>query len=176
MTISRENLFAVVIGLMDGILTAVTLAAAKMTEKTAPLSLEFAFRIAAGAAVSAVCIFFVAEYARQRRELVHAEQHLSLRRHGQLAVSSLGRTAMVHAARGAGISCACSFLGAFLSLAPAAARPDKPWLALVASFIALALLGASLAHVIFGRTIVWAGTLVVIGAILAFVGVKLHIL
>lgn len=175
MPISRENLFATVIGLMDGILTALTLAAAKIIDSTTPLTLGLTSRIAAGAAVSAACIFFVADYARLRRELVHAEQHLSLRSHGQLVVSQLGRAAIFQAARAASLSCGCSFLGASLCLLPAALRPDHPSIALLVSLFVLAILGVAVARVVHGNGVAWAAALVLVGAVLAVVGAKLHI-
>jgi predicted membrane protein (TIGR00267 family) len=175
MSIPRENVFALVIGLMDGILTALTLAAGKIVETGSPLSIDLAFRISVGAAASGVCVFFVAEYARQRGDMVHAEKHLNLSSHGKLAVSRLGGMAIRQAGIGAAISCTCSFFGALLPLLPAAIVPNKPWLALVAALVALAFLGVCLGRVNYGSPVAWALALVLIGVSLAVIGIELHI-
>lgn len=175
MTIPRESVFAVVIGLMDGILTALILAAGKIVETDSPVSLALAIRISTGAAASGICIFFVAEYARLRGELIHAEKHLNLRSHGRLATSQLGHAAIRRAAGGALVSCGFSFVGSLLPLLPAAFFPDKAWLALVAALAALAVLGVCLARVNYGRPLAWAIGLVITGLVLAGIGVELHI-
>jgi predicted membrane protein (TIGR00267 family) len=171
-----ENLFAAVVGLMDGVLTALTLAAGKiLAGSSASLTVSLALRIAVGAAVSGAFIFYVAEYARLRKEIVQAEQHLSLRSRGRLAVSHLGRAVMKDAARGALISCALNFLGALCPLLPAALWPQAPWIALIVALGALALLGAGLARVVYGRPLAWAAALALAGLGLVFVGIQIHI-
>jgi len=171
----RNNLFAVVIGLMDGILTALALAAARIISAGDPITLDLAARISTGAAISGLFIFFVAEYTRQRADLVSAEMHLRLSSEGKLAVGALGRSAFNRAVRGAAISGVCSFMGALLPLLPAALFPRLAWLALVAAFLALAALGIGLARVASASPIRWAVGLLVIGGVLAFIGNWLHI-
>lgn len=177
MTIFRsEQLFPAVIGLMDGVLTALTLAAGKiLAGPSAALTVSLALRIAFGAAASGAFIFYVAEYARLRKEIVHAERHLSLRSRGQLAVSHLGRAVIKDAALGALVSCGLNFLGALCPLLPAAIWPRAPWVALAAALLALALLGAGLARVVYGRSIAWAATLGLVGAALLVLGIEIHI-
>jgi hypothetical protein len=74
----HENMFALVIGLTDGILTALTLASGKVFSSTEPITIGLALRISAASSLSGVFVFFAAEYMRQRGALVHAERQLSL--------------------------------------------------------------------------------------------------
>lgn len=176
MLLRSENLFPAVIGLLDGVLTALTLAAGRiLSSSTSALTVSLALRIALGAAISGAFIFYVAEYARLRKEIVHAERHLSLRSRGHLAVTHLGRTIMKDAARGALVSCALNFLGALCPLLPAALYPRAPLIALIVALLALALLGAALARVVYGRSIAWAAALALAGLALLFVGIEIHI-
>lgn len=171
----RNNLFAVVIGLMDGILTALALAAARIISSGDPITLNLAVRISTGAAISGLFIFFVAEYTRQRAELVSAEMHLRLSSEGKLAVGALGKSAFNRAVLGAAISGVCSFFGALLPLLPAALLPHLAWLALVAALLALAILGIGLAKVASASPLRWGLGLLLVGGVLAVVGNWLHI-
>jgi predicted membrane protein (TIGR00267 family) len=171
-----EDLFAAVVGLMDGVLTALTLSAGKiLAGSSASFTLSLALRIAVGAAASGAFIFYVAEYARLRKEIVHAERHLSLRTKGHLAVSHLGRAVIKDAARGALISCALNFLGALCPLVPAALWPQAPWAAIIVALGALALLGVGLARAVYGRPLAWAVALALAGLALVFIGIQIHI-
>jgi hypothetical protein len=80
-----------VIGPVDGILTALTLAAARILTPDQPIDISLALRIALAASLSGGFVFFVAEYARLRGELVHAARHLNLASTGRLATSHLGQ-------------------------------------------------------------------------------------
>ncbi len=171
----RNNLFAIVIGLMDGILTALALAAGRIIGSGDPISLQLALRISTGGAISGIFIFFVAEYARQRSDLVVAEMHLRLSSKGQLAASALGRSSFNRALVGAAVSGTCSFAGALLPLLPAAVFPRYSWLALVAALIALVVLGTGLAKVASANPLRWATALLIIGGVLIVVGNWLHI-
>jgi hypothetical protein len=62
----QENVLPMVLGFSDGILTALTLAAGRLTRPEEGVSLSFALRIAAGALVSGAFVFFVAHYAESR--------------------------------------------------------------------------------------------------------------
>ncbi|MGB9475742.1 MAG: hypothetical protein WCE87_11815, partial [Candidatus Udaeobacter sp.] len=82
--------FALVIGLVDGILTALILAAGRVTAAGDVIHLSDVLRVAVVASFSAAFTFFVAQYSRFRHELVHAEKHLTLGSRGPLAKTHLG--------------------------------------------------------------------------------------
>jgi hypothetical protein len=84
-----RNRLDIVAGLIDGILNALTLAAAKLTMQ-GTLTLLLVGKVAAIAACTTSFVFFVAHYAQFRSELVRAARELNLLSHGQLATTQLG--------------------------------------------------------------------------------------
>ncbi|MDC8446893.1 MAG: hypothetical protein LV473_00900 [Nitrospira sp.] len=172
----HEHGFALVIGVLDGILTAVTFAGARIVVSSEPIGLMLAMRLAAATALSGVFVFFVAEYARLRGELVHAERHLNLTSRGYLATTRLGRAVFHEALKGAMLSGTCGFFGALFPLMAGAVLPGPRWLMLLVAVMILGFLGVGLAFVIRGSLIRWAMALVTAGSILTVAGVKLHVI
>lgn len=171
----RSYIFPLTTGLTDGILTALTFGAAKVFASHEPLTSSVMFRLATAAAVSAAFVFFVADYARLRLELVNAERHLTLTARGQLATTRLGRSVFYESFRGMTVSGVSSFCGAVFPLLFAVLSPRTPWLVMIASVVALGVLGATLGRSLYGSALRWAIALIIIGAALAWVGLKLHI-
>lgn len=171
----REHAFPLVVGVCDGILTALTLAAGLVIGSQAPLRMSLALRIAAASSLSGTFVFFTAEYARLRGELVHAERQLSLTSGGRLATTRLGRAVLAESLAGAGLSSICNFAGALIPLALGALLPDPAWLAIAAAIVALGLLGAVVAHAVRGNPIRWVTGLMAAGGILTLVGLRLHV-
>jgi predicted membrane protein (TIGR00267 family) len=167
--------FASVVGLTDGILTALTLASGKLLASNGRITLGLSVRIAIAASSSGMFIFFTAEYARLRGELVHASKQLNLASHGHLATTQLGNAVRREAVNSALVSSIFNFLGAFIPLSIAVAFPLFPRLPVVIAVAALGALGAALAHTIHGRMAFWALALMTAGAFLALVGVKIHV-
>ncbi|MBI2486154.1 MAG: hypothetical protein HYW01_04185 [Deltaproteobacteria bacterium] len=172
----REYVFALVIGLVDGILTALTLAGGKVINSRDSIDIKLVLRISMATALSGAFIFFVAEYVRLRGELVHAERHLNLTSPGHLATTQLGRMVFRDALRGTAISGAFSFLGALLPLMSGAVLPGPHWLPIAVAILALGLLGVGLARAVYGDTIRWTIALIAAGILLTIVGVKLHVI
>jgi predicted membrane protein (TIGR00267 family) len=168
-------LFALVIGLVDGILTALTLAAGRVVSASAPIDVSLALRISAGASLSGAFIFFTAEYARLRGDLAHAERQLMLTPRGRMAATKLGGAVFRETVTGTTISSICSFLGALLPLAMGSLIPGRSWFAIATAIFALGLLGLGLARLVYGNPFRWAVILVIAGAVLSLIGMKLHI-
>jgi VIT1/CCC1 family predicted Fe2+/Mn2+ transporter len=171
----REHAFPLVIGLCDGILTALTLAAGSVIDSHGPLRIEFALRIAAASCASGTFVFFTAEYAKLRGELVYAERQLSLTSHGRLAATRLGRAVLTDSLARAGISSIFNFAGALFPLLLGVILPGLPWLAVAAAIVALGLLGAAISHSVHGSRFRWAIGLMAAGAALTFAGLHLHL-
>ncbi len=169
-----EYVFGIVIGLVDGILTALILAAGKVLGGSEPIQLTDVVRIGVVASVSGAFIFFVAQYSQFRHELVHAEKHLTLGSRGHLAKTHLGRTVFSEAIIGAVISGACSFVGATFPLLFVIVWSGVPWLGIGAGIVALGILGAVLGRSAYGNVVLWSFGLMSVGALIAFIGVKLH--
>jgi predicted membrane protein (TIGR00267 family) len=171
---SGSQMFAIVIGLTDGILTALTLAAGHLVAGTKP-TLGLSFRIALGSAICGIFVFYAAEYARLRGELIHAEKELNLSSRGHFVTTQLGKQVRAEAAMGAVLSSSANFIGALLPLFLGSLMPSPAVLAVVPSIIALAVLGWVLARIVNGRRVLWVGALVLAGIALTFAGQWLHI-
>jgi predicted membrane protein (TIGR00267 family) len=167
--------FALVIGLVDGILTALILAAGKVVESKAAIHFDDVIRVAIVASISAAFTFFVAQYSRFRHELVHAEKHLTLGSRGRLAKTQLGRAVLLESIVGSVVSGSCSFIGAMFPLLFATIWSGLSWLSIGAALVVLGLLGAILGRSAYGNAILWAIGLMSVGVVLTFVGLKLHI-
>lgn len=171
----RHVLLPTVLGLADGILTAVTLAAGELTENDPVMTLNRALRIAVGALVSGVFVFYVAQYSQLRGELVHAERQLNLLSHGRLASTRLGQSVQMEAIWTAVISSSASFVGALIPLLTGVLFPSWRWVAIASAVISLGFLGLALARVVHGSYLRWCLSLVVGGILLSAIGIELHI-
>jgi VIT1/CCC1 family predicted Fe2+/Mn2+ transporter len=171
-----EHRFDFVVGLCDGILTALTLTAGKMIASPSPVGIGLALRVATAGASSGAFIYFVAHYAQLRGELVEAERQLNLTSHGRLASSRLGHAVLFQSAAGAIIASAAGFGGALLPLLVGTVAPGVPWLAIVVAMAVLAVFGAILAVTVHGRPLRWALGLVLAGGILTYVGMRLRLI
>jgi predicted membrane protein (TIGR00267 family) len=165
----------VALGLSDGILNALVLAASAMLHGKGEITLGLAYRVALVALVTAVFTVFVAEYANPRARLRRAERQLNLTRSGRLATTQLGRTVAREALEAAVAACVASFLGAICPLLVGALLPAWPWCSLLFAVAALAVLGAALAKATSGHVHYWSGALAVCGVAVAAVGTQLRI-
>ncbi len=170
-----EHIFAVVTGLTDGILTALTLGAGRIVASTEPITIGLAFRISIASSLSGVFVFFTADYIRQRRQLVYFERQLSLMSKNHLAATRLGQAARSDSMRAAAISSICNLLGALLPLITGALLPRFSWLAIAIALLALSVLGVTAARSLYGNPILWAAALVVAGSLLTITGIELRI-
>jgi predicted membrane protein (TIGR00267 family) len=161
--------------LTDGILTALTLASNKVIHAQDPVDMSLALRISLAASLSSAFVFWVAEYARLRGDLVHAERQLNLTSHGRLAATHLGKAVLREAIIGAVFSSCTSFLGALLPLIIAVLLPSVSWLAIVAAVVALGALGVIVARSIYANPILWAIALITSGIFLTIMGIELHV-
>lgn len=171
----RSYAFPLTTGVTDGLLTSLTFGAAKVFAAHEPVTADVSLRLALAAALSAAFVFFVADYARLRLELINAERHLSLTTHGQLAASRLGRAVFGESFRGMLVSGISSFLGAAFPLLLAVLCPKIHWLPIAASTAALGLLGLALGKILSGKVVRWAISLMLLGIFLACVGRWLHV-
>jgi VIT1/CCC1 family predicted Fe2+/Mn2+ transporter len=171
----RERMFALLIGAVDGILTALTLAAGRVLSTDSTLGLTLALRIPAASALSGAFVFFVAEYARQRGMLVHAGRQLSLTHHGRLAATRLGRAVFYESVSGTALSIVCNFFGALVPLLIGALLPGLSWLAPVIAIAILGGLGVGIARSIYGNPFRWAIVLMLAGVLLTLAGTQLRI-
>lgn len=173
--LSRERLLPPVLGFVDGILNALTLAAASILRHGNSIGVGLVVRVGIFALATAAFVLFVARYAESRIELVRQARQLNLTAHGRLAETKLGRAVLVEAFADAAVASIASLLGAVLPLAVAAAVPAHSWLAVVAAAVLLGLLGAMIARMIHGSQSAWGLALASGGIALTFVGLRLRI-
>jgi len=171
----RTGFLPGVLGFTDGILTALTLVAGRLTHVGQPVSLSLSLRVAAAALTSGAFVFFVARYAELRRELIHAERQLNLTSHGRLATGRLGAIVLREALVSATVSSFASFCGALLPLLAGALFPRHSWVSILAAEIALALLGSGLAREVHGRWVRWSAGLIFGGLTLSAIGAYLKL-
>lgn len=171
----KERQLPILIGFVDGMLTALTLAAGKLLEVNSPIDLSLALRVATASLVSSGFVFFVAKYAEQRRELVQAEKQLNLTTSGKLASTRLGRKVLIQSSVDATISGLSGFLGAFLPLFAAILVPQIPWFSILFSSFLLATLGYILGRTVGKKPLIWALMLALGGIIVSYIGYVLHI-
>ncbi len=163
------------LGVADGILNALTLASASLLSRDSTITFGLALRVSAAAFVTAAFVFFVAQYADYRGQLVTAARHLSLHSSRRLTRTRLG-VALVREAFGGTVLTGCaSFPGALVPLLTAALVPSASWVAIPVAIAMLAALGAVVARAIDGAPLLWALVLAVGGAAMTGVGYELQI-
>lgn len=170
-----RSLLPLVLGLVDGLLNALTLSAATLVGSGAPVSASLALRVGLVALTTAAFAVFVADYADRRAYLIRASRQLNLTRRGQLATTRLGRLALTRALTATVIACTASFAGATLPLLAGAAVPDLSWIVVVLAVVALTVLGAVLGRLFAGSSVRWAAVLGCGGVAVTWIGVWLHI-
>jgi len=173
--IRHDQLLPLVLGLTDGILTALILTSGTLINPTRHVTISLALRIAISALASSAFVFFVARYSELRTQLVDAERQLNLTSHGQLATGKLGSAVRRQAVIAAVISSVSSFLGALIPLAASVVLPMSRWSGVIVALAALGFLGIGLAKAVFGNAFRWCAVLIVGGICLFLLGVRLKI-
>lgn len=172
---NTRNRLDVVAGLIDGILNALTLAAARLMSEGG-LTLTIAVKLAAVTACTTSFVFFVAHYAQLRSELVRSARQLNLLSHGRLANTKLGRQILREAMLAAFIASICGVAGSAIPMALALVFPQIPILGITLTMVLLAVLGWALALSVSGSPFFWAAGLMLGGVIVTIIGTKLSIL
>lgn len=171
----RERRLAFVMGLVDGVLTTMLLAAGRILGRGMPMNLSVALRVATGALATAGFVFYIGRYAELRAELVHSEAQLNLARHGKLATTHLGRRVLLDTIREATLSGVSSFMSALLPLTSALAFPTVPLFSIVVSLLALGTIGIVLDNAVGGSPVMWAINLIAGGILMTVAGFWLHL-
>jgi predicted membrane protein (TIGR00267 family) len=171
----RHQLFALLLGLIDGILTVLALATGHVLQPDSPLSLSLSLKVALATSLSGSLIYFFSEYSRQRQRLIHAEKELNLASHGKLATTELGRQIIKETFIGMLISSVFNFFGVMIPLILAVVFPKIQWIAIVAALLLLFFLGLAIARLVFGNAFLWIIALLAAGIIVSIVGYKLHV-
>jgi predicted membrane protein (TIGR00267 family) len=172
---SARTRLDVTAGLVDGILTALTLASGKLLDGVAHPGVTFALRVGAATSLTTLFVFFVAHYAEMRADIHRAERELNLMAHGKLATGALGWRAVEESFAGALVAAVCGLLGAMVPLLLCYFMPSPRWLGLAITVALLGLLGAILARSFQGAIAIWAIALMAGGIVLTWIGLQLDI-
>jgi predicted membrane protein (TIGR00267 family) len=162
-------------GLVDGVLTALTLASGRLLEPGSAPNLDLAIRVGAATGLTTLFVFFVAHYAELRAEINRAEKELNLLSHGKLAAGALGQRAIREAFAGALLAAFCGLAGAMIPLWLCFALPSPRWLGLIITIGLLGVMGAILARSFRGSATFWIVVLVLGGLGLTWAGLELRI-
>jgi VIT1/CCC1 family predicted Fe2+/Mn2+ transporter len=171
----RKRRLAIVMGGVDGILTALLLAAGRLLGRGALLDVSLAMRVAVGAMATSGFVFYIARYTELRSNLVYAEAQLNMARRGILATTHLGWSVFRDAMAEAAISGISSFAGASLPLALAILLPSVPGLSISLPLLTLGGLGFTLGKSVNGRPGLWSFGLMLGGLLMALLGFELHL-
>ncbi|MBY8889249.1 hypothetical protein K7472_31055 [Streptomyces sp. PTM05] len=171
---SRTRL-PLVLGLTDGLLNALTLAAGSLIGGGGSISYGLAVRVAFVALVTAAFSVFVSDYAERRAQLVRASRELNLTSRGHLAATRLGRLALGRSLLAMAVACLASFVGSVVPLLAGALLPNLSWLVLVLAIGALAVLGAALGRTLSASAWRWCVLMGCGGIAVTWIGVWLHI-
>jgi len=171
----REWLFFVITGLVEGMLTALTLATGKMLRPGDALTGSLAVRIGLAAGFPTAVVFFAAEYARQRGELLRMAHQLNMTRRERLVTGKLGRQALRESFVSAFVSGLCSFGGATVPLMVASEIPGSGWPSVAVAVACLGVLGAGIGYTTLSCKTCWSLALVIAGGLMAWLGYFLRI-
>lgn len=165
-----------VLGVSDGILTTLTLAAGAMVRGGgSELSLTLALRVGAAAFVTAAFTMFVAFYAEARSHLVRASRELNLTQPGRLAATRLGRAVLRETIVATATTGIASFVGAVAPLLLGALVPMPPWMTLVISVALLGAVGWRIGAALSARKTLWLVAMLAGGCIVTIIGAWLDI-
>ena len=172
---NRRQGFAAVLGLTDGILNSLTLAAGRLIEPDNSLSLSLALRVGVASALAGGVVFFAAEVAQRNHELVHAERQLNLAARGRLATTRLGNFVLRESSGATLTVIGSNFVGALAPLLMGLMLRAHPWTPIAFAVFLLGGLGILIAHVTYRSKAYWCGGLMVVGGGLSGLGIWLHI-
>jgi VIT1/CCC1 family predicted Fe2+/Mn2+ transporter len=168
-----EAVFASLLGLVDGVLTSLTLSSGRIVLGEG-VSGSLAFRIAGLTALSSAFVYFVAEYTSLRQSLIRAEKQLNITTPGKFATTALAQGVLVQASAETGIAIVCGFLGALIPLLVNVIFPGAGLVSIVVALCCLGLLGMFIARSIHASVIAWAGGLLACGVALSVIGAELR--
>lgn len=173
--LNRRQAFAAVLGLTDGMLSSLTLAAGRLIERGNRLTPSLALRVAIASALAGGVVFFTAEVAQRNHELVHAEHELNLASHGRLATTQLGYFVLVESLGAAFTAVVSNFVGALFPLLTSVVLRGDVWVPIAFAVVLLGVLGVLIAQATYRSRLWWPVGLMLAGAALSGLGIWLDI-
>lgn len=161
--------FPIILGLTDGIVTALMIATNEILSATTP---EFSLyiRIALGSASVGAVSFFLADYSTLKQDLVRLSKIVSPNIPFRLVDTQLGRRIVRESILKTLLSALAGFGGALIPLALSTVFVTNYWVSLVGADLSLALLGVLVAKVQAGNYFFWPPLLASVGVAMMFIG------
>lgn len=163
------------LGITDGILNALTLAAGAILRSGAGVYTLLALRVGCAALVTSAFTMFIADYAERRSHLVRASRQLNLTEPGRLAATQLGRQVARESMTSMVVAALASLAGAAGPLLLGVLLPGPSWLVIVVAILALGALGWALAGTMAAHRLRWTLAMMLGGAVVTWVGTVLDI-
>lgn len=170
-----EILLPLVLGLTDGILTALTLATARIMGSSGSVALGVGLRIAVAALVTGAFTMYVAKYAELRHQLVDAGRQLNVAGRGHMASTRLGGTVRREAIGATIVAGLSSFVGALIPIVVGSTLHGPSWTPVAFAIVVLGTLGCGLGATVAGSKLRWSLGLAAGGLVVAVIGSQLHI-
>lgn len=161
--------FPVILGLTDGIITALMIATNEiLVATTAQFGLFM--RIALGSAAVGAVSFFMADYSTLKQDLVRLSKIVNPGTPLELLETQLGRRIVRESILKTLLSALSGFAGALIPLLPSELFVSNFWASLIIADLSLALLGVLVAKVQSGNYFFWPPLLASIGVVMMFIG------
>lgn len=166
---SDHYTFPVILGLTDGIITALMIATNEILGATTSQFGLF-IRIALGSAAVGAVSFFMADYSTLKQELVRLSKIVNPNTPFDLLETQLGRRIIRESIVKTLLSGLAGFAGALIPLMPSTLFVSDYWISLIIADLSLALLGVLVAKVQSGNYFFWPPLLASIGVAMMFIG------
>ncbi len=166
---NKDYTFPVILGLTDGIVTALMIATNEILTVTVP-EFNLYIRIALGSASVGAVSFFMADYSSLKQELVRLSKIVNPNTPFELLETQLGRRIVSESVEKTLLSALAGFGGALIPLALSSVFITQYWVSLLGADLSLALLGVLVARVQSGNYFFWPPLLASVGVVMMFIG------
>lgn len=166
---SDHYTFPVILGLTDGIITALMIATNEILNSNAT-HLGLFVRIALGSAAVGAVSFFMADYSSMKQDLVRLSKIVNPNTPFDLLETQLGRRIIEESIAKTLLSALSGFTGALIPLLPSLLFTTNSLISLAIADLSLALLGVVVAKVQSGNYFFWPPLLATVGIVMIYIG------
>ena len=169
-----KNLFPIVLGFTDGIITSLVFTAGLITS-SGTIYLPILLKISIGSSIIGAFSYFIAKYSELRGELIQSAMMINPSSPLHLLKSKQGLIIVGEAVIEAVQALVSGFFGAFITMFPAYEFPGSGLESISIAVVSLGIMGALISRYLYGGAIRWALTFVSMGLITVVIGIYLNI-
>ncbi len=169
-----KYIFPLVLGLTDGIITALMIATAELLSSAEP-HLALYLRIAVGSAAVGAISFFMADYSSMKQDLMRLSKKVNPNTPENLLGTKLEFAILRDSATRTAISAFAGFVGALIPLLPSLIFVSEHLVTLAIADASLAILGLNIARIQSGSYIFWSLLMGGVGVFVMFIGSAIQI-